>query len=71
MIPGFLFVDKYKKKRNVKLNFQNNRLSKSLTDKLYKIGRDKIIHTLENTILNWLIHVRISNLHNYFNSETF
>ena len=37
---------------------------------LCKIGKDKIIHSVEN-IFNRLSHVSISNLHDYFISESF
>lgn len=41
-MPGFLYVNKHKK-RNIKLNFQNNRLNTTnLTCELCKIGKDNI-----------------------------
>lgn len=68
-MPGFLYVNKHKK-RNIKLNFQNNRLNNTnLTGELCKIGNDKIIRTVENIVLNSLIRINISNLHNYFIGE--
>ena len=39
--------------------------------KLYKLGKDIIIHTVENIILNWLICVSICNLQNHFIREDF
>ena len=51
-IPGFLHVDK-NKNRNIKLNFQNNRLNTmNFTGELCKTGKDKIIHIVENIVLN-------------------
>ena len=52
-------------KSNIKLNFQNNRFNTTnLTGKLCKIGKDKIIHTVEKI-------VNIINLHNHFIDEAF
>ena len=71
MLLDVLYVNKNPKK-NIKLNFQNNMLnSTNLTSKLFKIGKDKIIQTVENVILNWLIHISRSKLHNYFIGDAF
>ena len=44
---------KKKKKKNIKFNFQNNRLNTTnLTGELCKIRKDKIICTIENIIIN-------------------
>ena len=52
MMLDFLYVNKHKKGIK-KLNIQNNRLNTTnLIGKLYKIGKDKIIHTVENITLN-------------------
>ena len=60
------------KKNNIKLNFQNNRLNiKNLTVELCNTGNDKIIRSVENIVLNWLIRVSMSNLHNYFIRQAF
>ena len=42
-----------------------------MTCALCKIGKDEIIRTVENIIVDLLIRVSISNLHNYFIDETF
>ena len=71
-MPGFymLISTIKKKKKNIKLNFQNIRLNtKNLTSELCKIWKDKIICIVENIVLNWLI--RISNSQNYFIGEAF
>ena len=42
-----------KKKKNIKLNFQNNWLNiTNLASELCKIEKDKIIRTIENIFLN-------------------
>ena len=66
----FLYTNKHKKK--IKLNFQNNHFyTTNLIVKLSKIGKNKIIHAVENIILKWLICLHINNLHNYFIIEAF
>ena len=70
MMSGFFYVKEHKK--YMKLNFQNNKLDiTNLIDELCKIGKNKIIHTIENIFLNWFIHECASNLYNHFISETF
>ena len=72
MMPGILHVNKHKKKKNIKLNFWNNKLNRTnLTGKLCKIGNNKIIHTIEIFFKNLLICESISNLHNDFIGEAF
>ena len=68
MMPGDLYVNKYKKKKkSIKLSFQNNRLNTTnLPGELCKIGKDKINCIIKNIVLNWLICVNISNLHYFF-----
>ena len=59
MIPVVFMLISTKKK---KINFMNNRLDTiNLTGDLCKIGNDKIIRTVENIVLNWLILVSVSN----------
>ena len=49
----FYLLISTKKTRNIKINFQNNRLNTTnLTGELCKIGKDKIIHIVENIVLN-------------------
>ena len=36
-----------------------------------QIRKDKIIRTIENIVLNWLIRVSMSNLYDYFIGESF
>ena len=51
MMPGFLNVNKHKKKRNIQLKFQINRLNTTnLMGKLFKIGKEKKIF-VENIVL--------------------
>ena len=70
-MPGFSNVNRHKKV-NIQLSFKNNSLDMTnLLCKLRKTGKDKIIFTAENIILNWLIFVSINNLHYYFISEAF
>ena len=58
-------------KRKIKLNFHNRLNATNSTGKLCKIEKEKIICTVENMVLNGLIHVSISHLYNYFISEAF
>ena len=81
MMPGFFFYMFWKlslrfffvlTKNNLKFNFQNNSWNMiNLTGKLCKIGKVKIIHAVENIVLNWSICVSIINLHNYFIGDAF
>ena len=59
-------------KKNINLNFQNNKLiATHLTCKLGKMGNDKIIYTIENIVLNWLFRVSLRHLDNNFISHAF
>ena len=56
MMPDFLFV-KYKKKKNIKFNFEKDRLNLlNMRRKINKKGKDKIICTLWK---NWTIFTRL------------
>ena len=50
-MPGFYMLLSTKK-RDIKFNFQNNRLNTTnLTGSLYKIEKNKIILTVDNRVL--------------------
>ena len=73
MMPGFLYVNKHKKEKNFKLNFKDNWFdTTNLTGKLCKNRkRENYLYSRKLVFLDLLIHVSISNLHNYFISEAF